>query len=358
MIEKVTVSYNKKVVGYLKPLKDNRIAFQYDESWLKDGFSISPFSLPLNSKIFISNSPHFEGLFGVFYDSLPNGWGELVIRKSLRNIGINYDKLNVLEKLSYINDSGLGALKYEPSFKIEENNNNNIDSLYEIIRKIFKSAYNSNELSTIYNVSGSSTGSRPKVFLKIDNEDWIVKFPREYESLDAGKEEFKANELAKKCEINVNEFKLINNKYFASKRFDRDGDKRIHMITLSSILETSYRIPNLDYFHLFKVVSLICKDKDSLYEVFKRMCFNFYYENKDDHGANFSFIYNEKEKTYELSPFYDITKTKDKLEHEMSINSKGNPTEEDLLTIASKFNLELNKCKKIMNNIKNAIIIF
>lgn len=81
--------------------------------------------------------------------------------------------------------------------------------------------------------------------------------------------------------------------FFGAKRFDRDGTNRIHMISLSSMLETSHRIPNLDYSHLFQVVQKICMDQSDMYEVFRRMAFNVFYGNKDDHGKNFAFLYDE-----------------------------------------------------------------
>ena len=83
MIQKVIVKYNNKIVGYLIEMEDNKIAFQYDEEWIKSGFSISPFSLPLTSKIYINQKQIFDGLYGVFQDSLPDGWGELLLRRML-----------------------------------------------------------------------------------------------------------------------------------------------------------------------------------------------------------------------------------------------------------------------------------
>ena len=79
----VIVMYNGSIVGRLKQLENNRIAFQYDDLWIENGFSISPFSLPLDNKIYISKYDPFDGLFGVFYDSLPDGWGELLLNKML-----------------------------------------------------------------------------------------------------------------------------------------------------------------------------------------------------------------------------------------------------------------------------------
>jgi serine/threonine-protein kinase HipA len=127
------------------------------------------------------------------------------------------------------------------------------------------------------------------------------------------------------------------------------------MISLAAMLETTHRIPNLDYIHLFQVIEKICDDKNELYEAFRRMCFNVYYGNKDDHSKNFAFLYNEEKHSYELSPAFDITKTPEKFEHEMTVNGAGNPTDEDLLAVAKRFKLSMVKCKEIMAKLKKVI---
>ena len=143
-----------------------------------------------------------------------------------------------------------------------------------------------------------------------------------------------------------------------AKRFDRVHGKRLHVISLAGMLEISHRTPVLDYGHLFDTVSNLNCGKEDLYEVFRRMCFNVYYGNKDDHAKNFAFIYDEKVQKYILSPAYDITQTKNKFEHEMTVNGNGNPTDDDILTLAKDFGLSLNKCKAILENIKANSVIF
>lgn len=127
------------------------------------------------------------------------------------------------------------------------------------------------------------------------------------------------------------------------------------MIFSSALLETTHRIPNLDYSHLFQVIENICPDKDDIYEAYRRMCFNVFYKNHDDHGKNFSFIYDENIKGYRLSPAYDITSTPNKFEHEMIVNGNGLPKEKDLLDIVYKFKLSLSTCKSIISKIKSVI---
>ena len=355
-VKKLTVKYNGETVGYLADLDDG-IAFQYDEKWVKNGFSISPLSLPLSNKIYRSSKATFGGLYGVFHDSLPDGWGELLVRRMLAKQGMNADRLSPLTKLTLISGSGLGALTYEPTqIADDETDNFDLDFIASEAEKILDDETDNVNLDEIYRLGGSSGGARPKAHVKIDGESWIIKFPCNYDPKNIGERELQANKLARVCGINVSEFKLYPSKlcsgYFGTKRFDRQGEKRVHMISLASLLETTHKVPNLDYMHFFQVVKEICIDKDDLYEAYRRMCFNVLYGNRDDHGKNFAFLYNEQKGGYEISPAYDITPTLNKPEHEMTVLGNGQPTEEDLLKIAKEIKLSLKDCKEIIQIIK------
>jgi len=359
-ISRLVVKYNDRIVGYLEELSNHRVAFQYDLLWIQNGFPVSPISLPLSNQVFISSKEYFSGLFGVFFDSLPDGWGELLVRRKLKDRGINFDKLSVLTRLSLLSDNALGGLIYEPNQSDKaDRTHQDFDQLSEEIRNLFKDALSSDDFDKIYELGGASGGARPKAHVVIDHEEWIVKFPSSMDPDNIGEKEFQANQLARKSGINVNEFRLLPSAkypgYFATKRFDRNKSTRVHMISLAAILEQSHRIPNLDYSHFFQVVNLITHSQSDLYEAYRRMCFNVLYENKDDHSKNFAFLYDESLQRYTLSPFYDITQTSSKFEHEMTVLGKGNPTEKDLLDIAKDFNLSHNKCKNIITTIKTII---
>ena len=359
-VTRLTVRYNDRVVGFLERLRDGRIAFQYSETWVKEGFSLSPFSLPLSDQVYVSSSEYFEGLHGVFYDSLPDGWGEYLTRKTLMEQGISYDKVNVLTKLSLVNHHGLGGLEYVPSQSKEEKKATlKLDDLAAHVEAALNNDIVKTDLDALYLVGGASGGARPKVYIADEKDAWIVKFPALLDPKNMGQCEFDANACAKRCGIHVNEFKLFPSKkspgYFGAKRFDRVGETRMHVISLAALLETTHRIPTLDYTHFFQVIQRICVDQDDLYEAFKRMSFNVLYGNKDDHGKNMAFYYDEARKGYRLSPFYDITKTPDKLEHEMTVLGQGRPTEADLLKLAKQFNLSLSHCQNIIRKIDSII---
>ena len=272
-VKKSTVKYNGRTVGYLAVV-DGGIAFQYDAEWLKDGFSVSPFSLPLKGDVFIDRKDNFEGLYGVFHDSLPDGWGELLVSRMCAKKGVNYEKLNPLTKLSLIGGNGLGGLNYEPTQAVETGASHfDLEELAEEANAVLSDTEKTvGDLDGLYLAGGSSGGARPKAHLRIDGEEWIVKFPCRIDPPDVGLMEYEANAAAKKCGLDVNEFKLFPSKkcggYFGVKRFDRKERKRVHVVSLSSLLETTHRIPNLDYVHLFQVIENICADKHDLYEAF------------------------------------------------------------------------------------------
>lgn len=359
-VEKLTIKYNGSTVGYLAENAGAEIAFQYATEWLANGFSVSPFSLPLSSNVYINKRDTFDGLYGVFQDSLPDGWGALLQHRMLSSQGINYEGLSPLTKLSIVSANGLGALTYEPTQFSEENNETiDLDAMATDAAGLYDNVSADVDLDRIYKLGGSSGGARPKVHIKDRNGFWIIKFPCRIDPLNIGEKEFRANEIAKQCGININEHKLFASKlcsgYFGAKRFDRLNGKRVHMISLSSLLETSHRIPNLDYLHLFQVIQNICVDKADLLEAYRRMCFNVLYGNKDDHGRNFAFLYDEELHGYKLSPAFDITRTDDKLEHEMTVNGQGKPTEKDLVEVAQAINIPFSECRNIIENIKAII---
>ena len=356
-VKKLTVKYNGRNVGYLAQLEDDSIAFQYDDAWIKNGFSLSPFSLPLSTKIYQEGKYFFGGLYGVFHDSLPDGWGELLVRRMLAKQGINADKLSPLTKLTLISSSGLGGLTYEPTQMGETNETDfDLDFIAQEAEKILADETGDVNLDEVYRLGGSSGGARPKAHVKIDGESWIVKFPCNYDPKNIGEKEYEANRLARSCGINISKFKLYPSKicsgYFGTKRFDRVQSQKLHMISLSSILETTHRISNLDYMHLFQVIKAICVDQEDLYEAYRRMCFNVFYGNRDDHGKNFAFLYNEEKGGYELSSAYDITPTPNKLEHEMTVLGNGRPTEDDMLELTKKMKMSLRDCKEIIEIVK------
>lgn len=359
MIKKIDVFARGVKVGTLVLTKENKVAFQYDEKRIENGFSISPFKLPLSREIFYSSSQYFRGLFGVFADSLPDSYGELLLERFLKNKNIDINKINCLDRLAYVGSSGMGLLEYVPDLSNkEEINEFDFDSIQKECSALL-AAKRVNNIEKLFYLGGSSGGARPKSLINFETEDYIVKFSSRLDPKNIAQLEYDYMNLAKKCGINIPDIKLINSKsnkkYYLIKRFDRNGKNKIHMISVAALLEVDFRAPSLDYNELIKLTRILTNKEEDILEMYRRMVFNCLMDNQDDHAKNFAFLYDETSKEYRLSPAYDLTPGKTYFgEHTTSVNGKGKEiTEEDMLEVAKKNLIKNSVAKEIINNIKS-----
>lgn len=368
-IKKLEVIFNEKKVGTLALLNKSKIdllAFQYDDEWIKNGFSISPFSLPLENKVFIPKIDPFNGMFGVFSDSLPDGWGKLLVDRTLKKNNINPFEITSLDRLAIVGNSGMGGLEYIPQYDFEiKSEIKDLDELALSCKKILNTEYSEN-LDELFLLGGSSGGARPKILTNINGEDWIIKFPSKFDNDNIGKQEYDYSLCAKKCGIFMPETKLFPSKncsgFFGVKRFDREKNsenkiKKIHMVSVSGLLETSHRIPNLDYDILMKLTLKLTNDFEEVKKMYRLMCFNIFAHNRDDHSKNFSFLYNEIKRKWELSPAYDLTYSNSiGGEHATTVAGNGkNPTIKDILKVAENIGLKKDESEKIALEIKKIV---
>lgn len=366
-IKSLQVFYNEKKVGTLALMKNNIVAFEYDSNWITNGFSISPFSLPLKKQVFIPRIDPFDGLYGVFSDSLPDGWGRLLVDRMLNSQNINPREISQIDRLAIVGETGMGVLSYKPEYNLLEDKDyqEDYDNLALSCKKILNTEYSA-DLDKLFKLGGSSGGARPKILTKFDNEDWIIKFPSSLDDSNIGKLEYLYSVCAKKCKIDIPETKLFPSKissgYFGIKRFDRKklstgAIRKLHMISVSGLLETSHRIPNLDYNDLMQLTLNLTKSFEEVEKLFRLMCFNVFSHNRDDHSKNFSFIYNEDLNKWELSPTYDLTYSYSiNGEHATTINGNGvNPGLNDILKVAEKIGLDKKKAEKIAIEIRETV---
>ena len=360
----LNVIYHDRVVGYLAEMPDRRIAFQYDEAWLDEGFSISPRSLPLTHDVFVpqeSSRQKFGGLFGVFADSLPDSWGSLLLERYLATLGIRKDDVSTLDKLAYIGRSGMGALEYAPS-KEADFDALSVGLSYDAIAmecEKLLSSQPSNQLDMLYRLGVSGGGTRPKIMLSEQGREWIVKFPAGKDPAISGKREYEYSLCAKNCGITMTETGLIPSAicegYFKTERFDRRDGKKIFGVTFAGLLEADFRAPSCDYETFFRLVRSLTKDNaNDTEQLFRIMCFNVLAHNLDDHTKNFAFQYTN-ERGWHLAPGYDLTYSDTYWgEHTTSVGGKGrNITDEDLIAIGTKAaGMPKKRCEIIIEEVR------
>lgn len=365
-IRELKVLYHGRTVGRMALYKGKLAAFEYDAQWIREGFSVSPFSLPLESRVFIPKADPFDGLYGVFADSLPDGWGRLLVDRLLLSMHINPYEIGVLDRLAIVGSSGMGALTFEPEHPFTSQGQAlDLDRIAEECSRILRTDY-SRDLDDLFRLGGSSGGARPKILTQIDGEEWIIKFPASEDSYEIGLQEYEYSMCAKECGIIMEETRLFPSKrcagYFGTRRFDRvkraDGSQqRRHMVSVSALLETSHRIPNLDYDILMRLTLEMTKDFAELEKLYRLMCFNVFAHNRDDHSKNFTYLYEEEEQRWILSPAYDLTYSYSLGgEHATTVHGEGkDPEMKDILGVADVVGMDRQKAKLIAEEIRDCV---
>ena len=351
LIKLIDVKIGLMVVGQIAQTPERKIVFEYTSQFLENGFSISPFYLPLKPGLFTAPDEPFGGNFGVFNDSLPDGWGNLLLDRFLTSQGIDLSSLSVLDRLSLVGSSGMGALQYFPSQNIHsEYQSTELEFLAREVRKVISETDYSEHIELLIGVGGSPGGARPKALLKENDESWMVKFPSSIDPPDIGTLEFEYSVIARKCGIDMPETRLFENKYFGAKRFDRDGDQRIHMHTASGLLYASHRYPSLDYSELMGASFGLTRNLENSYKLFRQMVFNVLTGNKDDHAKNFSFLYTEQ--GWCLSPAYDLAPSGGfNGNHSTTIAGEGQPSLANIYEVGTQAGLKKSRMLAIFDEV-------
>ena len=350
-----------RLVGTLAMGSDGKVAFEYSEEWLEDGFAISPFSLPLEKRVFVPRAECFGGLFGVFADSLPDSWGRLLLDRMLRRNDVDPSELDSLDRLAIVGASGMGALTYRPEYKLQpEKRKYSLDEIATECKKILE-AKSVDSLDELYRLGGTSGGARPKIMTAIRGEEWIVKFAASSDMQDMGKMEYDYARCAKKCGIAMSQTRLFSSElcsgYFGTRRYDRVGGRGVHVLTVAAILEIDYTVPSLDYHDLMKLTKILTHDdRRDVEMMFRQMCFNVFAHNRDDHAKNFSFIYDEASDIWHLSPAYDLTYSSTYYgEHTTTVDGSGDPNTQDLLAVGVAVGMKKSECESIMDEIGRCV---
>jgi serine/threonine-protein kinase HipA len=349
-------------VGRLAETQQKVLAFEYDADWLSDGFSISPFNLPLEKRVFIAAAEPFGGSFGVFNDSMPDGWGRLLTDRLLLKKQIEPKSVSLVDRLAIVGTTGTGALEYRPAEDFVSGDDSMLDlDVFAVEAKRIQANLDSRDLEKMVRGSGSSNGARPKMFWRDDDgSEWLVKFPAHNDPETIGKLEFDYMAAAKLAGLTVPETRLLNGKYFAVRRFDRKPDgQKIFMISASGLLDADHRNPVLDYNHLTHATLQLTRDYREVEKMFRLMCFNVFSHNRDDHAKNFSFLYDDGR--WQVSPAYDLVYNAGiglTQEHATMIDGEGrDPTEKNILAVAEKTGMKRKRAEEIMGEVEAALII-
>lgn len=353
-IDQLSVRFRGREVGILQlsPERDHCV-FSYSATWLKDGFSLSPLELPLQNDLFHASPSDYSGGFAVFEDSLPDGYGLYLLNRLLRKEGTSLKELSVLQRLSLIGETGMGALCYLPARRMDDHRTpatlDELDSLQEKALEVL-SEKSDEDADWLYYNSGNSGGARPKVLLTTqDGKHLIVKFRHVYDPVDAGQMEYLYMNTARRCGIVIPDVALVRGKYLAVERFDIQQGKRMHVLSAAALLKKDFRRQDVDYKDLLALTGYLTQDSAQVEQMFRLMVFNIIADNKDDHAKNFSFICDDG--LWHLAPAYDLTYAPagTRGEHATSVMYAGNPTLEDIIAAGTGIRIPRKTCLEIID---------
>lgn len=332
---------------------DHQIYFEYDDSFLDVGWSLSPWRLPPGPRLIQHTNREFGPLPGLFDDSLPDGWGLLLMDRHYRQHGHDPATISPLDRLAWLGRTTMGALTYHPPTHADESPATAFD-LGELAQQSARILAGSAHevLPELLRAGGSPGGARPKVLIGYDPttdtvisgvgdlppgfEAWIVKFTAGEDSDEWGAVEYAYSLMAGAAGLSMPETRLFaasnGGRYFGVRRFDRgtiadsaeDHNRRYHVHTFGNLIEADFRVPSADYGDLLRATSLLTRNHQDVRRACRQMVFNVLAHNRDDHVKNFAFLFDDTHDEWTLSPAYDVVYSSGPGgEHTMTVAGEG-----------------------------------
>ena len=361
------------LIGTLSQIERESV-FQFAPSFLSNPLPISPFHLALSPSVQTYNRKGNMETFGVFEDSLPDGWGRKIID---RHFAHAYGRTpTLLERFSCIGHEGMGALTYHPCKDVDP-----FETPLDLA-ELAENAWDFDDdkveeaLPELRRLAGSSGGARPKALIELNESTgtiarnvpelpdgfshWIIKFNTKRDGIHSGPLEFAYNEIARRAGADVPPCRLIETKigrFFATRRFDRQPNgNRLHLHSAAGLLHADFRIPGDEYEILFRLTDALTRNYASKKELFRRVCLNVFAHNRDDHLKNFAYLMDANGE-WTLSPLFDFTYNEGPNGWQsLSVAGEGKqPGEKDLLRLADQVNLNTQDAQKIIETVQTAI---
>jgi serine/threonine-protein kinase HipA len=354
--------------------------FQYNPDFLNEGKFLKLFpetgilKRVNQTQVFSSfNTETFRGLPPMISDSLPDIFGNIIFKKWLESNHKNFNQISVLEQLAYVANRGMGALEYKPAKEISAASTINLSEIIEVLKNVLsiKEATNARYLNTealvtIFKIGTSAGGARPKILISENKQTgeiipgdinyslaynhYLVKLSIDDEVLGYSREVIEYSYYLTAIHVGITMMlsTLMDSKHFSTERFDRrDGIKK-HILTATGLTGWDFKSPiDSSYENLFDLAVFLKIPHREIEELFRRMIFNIVFCNTDDHLKNHTFIYNEVEDKWNISPAYDITYALNPLinykrvSRALSINNKRvDINEQDVLKIAETYTIK------------------
>ena len=368
--------------------------FEYAPAFVRSGWDVSPLRMPREQRVFdfpAQTGETFRGLPGLLADSLPDHFGRLLIDAWLQERNCSADNLDAVEMLCYIGSRGMGALEYAPALGDASSGRPvQVEDLARLAeaalthRCAIQGRVTSNPPSQdpwreLFHSGTSAGGAKPKAIIAWNEGTgevrsgevadqpkfghWLLKFDH---GRDEGAIEFAYSQLAANAGIDMTECRLWaadGRRHFMTRRFDRreDGGK-LHVQTLGALAHWDFRLGGtFSYEGALGVARRLGLPMADLEALFRRMAFNVFASNRDDHVKNLSFRMDEAGQ-WSLAPAYDLTyvfegELGEMHKHQMTINGKVDGFRRaDFLACAASTGIAKARALKILDEVGEAVL--
>jgi serine/threonine-protein kinase HipA len=365
-----------------EPLAAGRLAMdgglaqlEWSREVITRALPVSPILYPPEPGLIAARTRSFDGLHGFLADSLPDGWGYLLMHKRLAKLSIDIAALSPLERLALVGNHGRGALVFQPATTpADDIETLDLDALAKDATALL-TGEESRLADTLAGLAGGSGGARPKVHVGFDGQGhisvgqgevaaghtaWIVKFPAPSDPADIGPIEEAYACMAEAAGLIVSAHRLLAAKsgpgYFATRRFDRPDDGgRLHMVSLAGAIEAPSDAPS-SYDLFLRATRAITRRADDVAAVFRRMVFNILACNRDDHTRQHAYLMGPAGE-WRLAPAFDLTYALGPGgEHYLDIEGEGRrPTRAQVMSLGKKHGLDTRRVAAVIAEVSAAV---
>lgn len=348
---------------------------EWDTAFVSTPLPISPVHIRIYAGLMRPKGRAFGDLPAVFGDSLPGGWGKLLIDRELKARGARFSEITDIDRLAMVGTDGMGALAYRPAQCPEPKNDFDLDWFERLVPKV-DGGVTADELERLRTVAGGSQGARPKFVAQLSpdhtrlrdhrvtlEEGWrhvLVKRRAHQDTEGAVEVEAAYAMMAREAGIKMSWTGILRascgEPFFATERFDRPQGARLHMQTVAALLAVDFREASMDYMELLRLTRFMTQDASASEQIYRRMVFNARAHNRDDHLKNHAFLM-DAQGSWRLAPAYDVTYSSGPGgEHTLTIAGEGRrPGRDAFAKVAGKSGITERRATEIVDEVDAAL---
>ncbi|HET7267066.1 MAG TPA: type II toxin-antitoxin system HipA family toxin [Oleiagrimonas sp.] len=346
------------------------LLFEYSSTALERGLELSPVHLKLRAAAYGDFPRFLHRLPGLLADSLPDGWGLMLMDRVFRREGVRHP--GPLDRLAFIGNRAMGALSFVPPHDVNTDEPDwNLLALVQESQRVFDGEAG-DALRALAVAGGSPQGARPKALVQFDaatsrvstrsdapGVPWLVKFPAQGEHAEVCAIEQLYAELARDCGIDMPRSRWFdlpgNMAAFGVQRFDRERGMRVPVHSLAGLLHADFRTPGtVDYTALLRAARMMTRDQREVKAAFARAVFNVVFHNRDDHPKNFAWRLGS-DLRWRLAPAFDLTFSEGPAgQHSLDVCGQADGiTREHLLRLARDGDLPSSDASEILDRVNS-----